>query len=149
MGKEAPTNAEKGRQGVLLQVLQGVVDLQINLAFRKIWMVGDMTLPQPARTLLPVLTIAPGITLNQSQLLAVRTAASPLPTTSDVDVQLIQGPPGTGKTSVISAIVQAMSSHSPAVPNIWLVAQSNVAVKVCARFSSFNARLLTSMLFRT
>jgi len=36
---------------------------------------------------------------------------------------------------VISAIVQAMSTHRPASPGIWLVAQSNVAVKVRARFS--------------
>ncbi len=42
-------------------------------------------------------------------------------------VTIVQGPPGTGKTSVIAAYVQTALDlgHS----GIWLIAQSNVAVK--------------------
>jgi len=40
---------------------------------------------------------------------------------------IVQGPPGTGKTSVIGAYV-LMATHM-GVNGIWLIAQSNVAVK--------------------
>ena len=45
----------------------------------------------------------------------------------DKRITLIQGPPGTGKTSVIAAFVQRAIRLNK--DGIWLIAQSNVAVK--------------------
>jgi Cdc6-like AAA superfamily ATPase len=39
-----------------------------------------------------------------------------------------QGPPGTGKTTVITAVVQSKITEHPS-NTIWIIAQSNVAVK--------------------
>ena len=44
-------------------------------------------------------------------------------------VILIHGPPGTGKTTVIAATVTSVMSLSDNERTLWLVAQSNVAVK--------------------
>lgn len=46
---------------------------------------------------------------------------------NDHRITLIQGPPGTGKTTVIATFV--ISAVSAGAKGIWLVAQSNVAVK--------------------
>jgi primosomal protein N' len=63
--------------------------------------------------------------LNKSQRLAVNTMLSP----SDKGrLVIVQGPPGTGKTSVIGACV-AFAMDLPDPQGLWLVAQSNVAVK--------------------
>jgi len=43
-------------------------------------------------------------------------------------IVIIQGPPGTGKTSVIAAFVE-MAVVGRGQRGVWLVAQSNVAVK--------------------
>lgn len=63
--------------------------------------------------------------LNKSQQHAVNTMVSDL---DDHRITIVQGPPGTGKTSVISAYVQ-LSVEVLDKAGIWLVAQSNVAVK--------------------
>ena len=50
----------------------------------------------------------------------------------DDSVGIVHGPPGTGKTTVIATAVVNMVSQSAAATSgigIWLVAQSNVAVK--------------------
>ncbi|KAK0500409.1 P-loop containing nucleoside triphosphate hydrolase protein, partial [Armillaria luteobubalina] len=59
--------------------------------------------------------------LNDSQQLALDHMLSSDPIT------LIQGPPGTGKTSVIAAFVHCALAEGKS--GIWLIAQSNVAVK--------------------
>jgi regulator of nonsense transcripts 1 len=64
--------------------------------------------------------------LNASQLKAVKTSLSHK--NSD-RVILIHGPPGTGKTTVIAATVTSVMSLSDNDRTLWLVAQSNVAVK--------------------
>ena len=70
----------------------------------------------------PTFTARP---LNRSQVAAVKRVLSP----ANADrVCLIQGPPGTGKTTVIAACVQSITSVSR-TRTVWLVAQSNVAVK--------------------
>jgi regulator of nonsense transcripts 1 len=46
---------------------------------------------------------------------------------NDGRLTVIQGPPGTGKTTVIASFVQA--AFAGGLSGIWLVAQSNVAVK--------------------
>ncbi|KAL1739792.1 P-loop containing nucleoside triphosphate hydrolase protein, partial [Schizophyllum fasciatum] len=70
----------------------------------------------------PVFTARP---LNRSQVGAFKRILS----LADEDrVCLVQGPPGTGKTTVIAAAVQGITAASRA-RTVWLVAQSNVAVK--------------------
>ena len=39
-----------------------------------------------------------------------------------------QGPPGTGKTTVIAAVVHSKVAEDPS-NTVWVIAQSNVAVK--------------------
>jgi len=129
LGKEEPTAAEIHRKRLLLHALQGRAQFEFNAAFCQVWM-----LPQSRSAsyvdarIVPSIEISTTVTLNASQTEAVRLAASPLPPTGGpIDIQLIHGPPGTGKTSVIAASVQALRAQDRCV---WLVAHSNVAVKV-------------------
>lgn len=65
-------------------------------------------------------------TLNASQAKAVNTILS----NKDADrIVLIHGPPGTGKTTVIAATVTSFMAPISRDRTLWLVAQSNVAVK--------------------
>ncbi|KDQ57098.1 hypothetical protein JAAARDRAFT_130885 [Jaapia argillacea MUCL 33604] len=64
------------------------------------------------------------LSLNSSQTHAVNTMLS---NTDNSRITIIQGPPGTGKTSVIAAFTS--SALASGRSGIWLVAQSNVAVK--------------------
>ncbi|GLB40323.1 putative AAA domain containing protein [Lyophyllum shimeji] len=64
--------------------------------------------------------------LNASQRQAVNTILS----NEDAHrIALIHGPPGTGKTTVIAAAVTSIMASRDYDRTIWLVAQSNVAVK--------------------
>ncbi|KAG7451249.1 uncharacterized protein BT62DRAFT_409572 [Guyanagaster necrorhizus] len=64
--------------------------------------------------------------LNDSQRCAVKHILS----NSDADrVTMIQGPPGTGKTTVIAAAVTSVVASTDRSRTLWLIAQSNVAVK--------------------
>jgi ATP/maltotriose-dependent transcriptional regulator MalT len=45
----------------------------------------------------------------------------------DSRLTVIQGPPGTGKTTVIASFVE--TAIAGGLSGIWLIAQSNVAVK--------------------
>jgi len=62
--------------------------------------------------------------LNLSQTRAVEQM---LGQSNDGRLTVIQGPPGTGKTTVIASFVQAAIAGG--LSGIWLMAQSNVAVK--------------------
>lgn len=125
VGKDPLTGAEKGRLSILFCALDGTVSLK-NSAFQRVWCLQPQVLHDI--TPLPTVPSSVSVPLNLSQALAVRKAAAPPLLDDTIDVQLIFGPPGTGKTSVIAACVQALRSQNR---NIWLVAQSNVAVKVC------------------
>lgn len=61
--------------------------------------------------------------LNDSQQIAIDAMLSDL---NDHRIVLVQGPPGTGKTSVIANYVLKVLERNK---GIWLIAQSNVAVK--------------------
>jgi regulator of nonsense transcripts 1 len=64
--------------------------------------------------------------LNPSQEKAVNIILS----NHDADrVALIHGPPGTGKTTVIAAAVTSVMASRNRSSTLWLIAQSNVAVK--------------------
>jgi superfamily II DNA or RNA helicase len=62
--------------------------------------------------------------LNPSQIEAVEQM---LEESDDSRLTVIQGPPGTGKTTVIASFVE--TAIAGGLSGIWLVAQSNVAVK--------------------
>ncbi|KZV92622.1 P-loop containing nucleoside triphosphate hydrolase protein [Exidia glandulosa HHB12029] len=121
LGKEKPTGAEQSKELILLRILQGKTPIETNIVFRAIW----MAVPKPRRPIMPTPLDAVTSELNPSQHLAVLHAVAPLAAGS-VDVQVVRGPPGTGKTTMIAAAVQALRA---AGQTVWLVAQSNVAVK--------------------
>ncbi|KAL1674226.1 hypothetical protein EV122DRAFT_221090, partial [Schizophyllum commune] len=119
VGKDDPTLADMKRAAVILQILQGEIDLlSDNPWVQNIWLRPTLTWPEEWST------------------------ESASPPTYNLD-----RPPGTGKTS--AATVQ--QSIAAGKKGIWLVAQSNVAVKNIAEklekvgFHSY--RLLVSMDF--
>ena len=137
IGRDDPTTAEAQRAATVLRILQGSDKLLDESPWIKnIWFPpddnGPLTWPEEwsekPKTPLnpPIQKTAPTSTLplNSSQQKAVNYMLSGK---DDYRITLIQGPPGTGKTSVIAAFVQrALRSDKE---GIWLIAQSNVAVK--------------------
>ncbi|CAK5268391.1 unnamed protein product [Mycena citricolor] len=127
LGKVPSTGAEVQREAAILSALKGASDLTSKPFFQMIWSAKDSfevrskqagSLKKPT-TAIPIKFSRP---LNPSQQRAVEEILSPQPVT------LIQGPPGTGKTTVIAAVVTSISSAACG-RSLWLVAQSNVAVK--------------------
>lgn len=131
IGKDDPTQAEKKRAATLLRILQGDLDIMSdNPWVQNIWLRPELVWPEEwsRDTSLPRARTGDNLDrlthLNPSQ----RRAAKAMLSTSDQHrITIIQGPPGTGKTSVIAATVQ--QSITSGGGGIWLVAQSNVAVK--------------------
>ena len=164
-GREDPTSAEALRAATVLRILQGALgELNDNPWIKNIWFPQDngfMTWPEDwspprkpmSRKLLSKPSSSqtpppsqPQVALNPSQQKAVNTMLS----TSDPNhIVLVQGPPGTGKTSVIAAFVQL--SLRLGKKGIWLIAQSNVAVKNIAeklmKEKFFDWKLLVSFDF--
>lgn len=151
IGRDDPTTAEARRSTTILRILQGSDKLLDEspwvqniwfpqtddglLTWPKEWSElslqskkhsGKTNLPnQPSKTRsLSQTGNMVHHTLNSSQQEAVNYMLSEL---DDHRITLIQGPPGTGKTSVIASFVQY--SVQLGQGGIWLVAQSNVAVK--------------------
>lgn len=136
LGREPPTAAAKARDHTLLRLLQRTASpenpwLQ-NIWFNKdaesitwpeTWFSNAAKYPQLSPAVTSSLAQAAG-RLNSSQQTAVNAMLSKAP--KDV-ITIIQGPPGTGKTSVIAFFVQMAIALGK--NGIWLVAQSNVAVK--------------------
>lgn len=136
LGREPPTSADKARDRSLLRLLQRVESPE-NPWLQNIWFNKDPdSISWPETWFsnaskyppLPPLALA-GVAeaskrLNGSQQAAVNAMLSKDP--RDV-ITIIQGPPGTGKTSVIAFFVQMAVALGK--QGIWLVAQSNVAVK--------------------
>ena len=112
----------------MLRALQGQISFDQNPFIQSIWF--------PKRKLSwskhPVPPTSLGIylpskrDLNVSQKTAVNTILSDADTHR---ITLIQGPPGTGKTTVIAASVLSVMASLNTTNTLWLVAQSNVAVK--------------------
>ncbi|KAJ7285111.1 hypothetical protein C8J57DRAFT_1497964 [Mycena rebaudengoi] len=126
VGKEAPTNAEAERADIILSVLQGKYSLEIPF-FQAIWLPREnpawRAVPSTSRSVLPIRFQRP---LNDSQKRA-----------------------GTGKTTVIAAAVTSMDAiKDRRGKSMWLVAQSNVAVKnIAEKLASvgfFDFKLLVS-----
>jgi hypothetical protein len=127
-GKEPPTCAEELRETIVLKALQGTNTI-LDLPFVKsIWLPNEPPNwpPTPHKAVLPTSSYSSTRPLNRSQEAAVKAILSPLPADRLV---LIHGPPGTGKTSVIACATQTKMSSFPPTGTMWLVAQSNIAVK--------------------
>ncbi|EGN98887.1 hypothetical protein SERLA73DRAFT_181592, partial [Serpula lacrymans var. lacrymans S7.3] len=130
IGRDGPTAADSARTIAILQFLQGKKKIkQENPWIERIWLMSDefkwpevwSAEPQISSRFNPKSASRP---LNSSQTSAVEHMLSQ---TNDTRITLIQGPPGTGKTTVIASFVQAALRRGQ--NGIWLVAQSNVAVK--------------------
>ncbi|KAF5359601.1 hypothetical protein D9756_003109 [Leucocoprinus leucothites] len=136
IGRDPPTAAEMARDRSLLRLLQGL-ESPDNPWLQNIWFNRDAdAISWPDEwftnaTKYPVLSpeVTEGLAqgakqLNPSQQIAVNAMLSK---NSRNVITIIQGPPGTGKTSVIAFFVQMAVALGKT--GIWLVAQSNVAVK--------------------
>ena len=138
IGRDDPTTAEAQRAATVLRILQGSEKLLDESPWiQNIWFPSDdngpLIWPEEWSEKLKIPSnlenekMAPPpctLPLNPSQQKAVSYMISPM---DDHRITLIQGPPGTGKTSVIAAYVQRALRFDKR--GIWLVAQSNVAVK--------------------
>ena len=118
------TMAEQQKALHLLRALQGQLDLFESPFQKYIWCPGDaFTWPETFESSDEV----PEITATQLNDPQQRAVHHMLSHSNSTRVTVIQGPPGTGKTSVIAAFV--CSAIAGGRKGIWLVAQTNVAVK--------------------
>ncbi len=134
IGREDPTSAESLRTNILLKVIQNA-NAFMDLPFvRDLWppkKPSELLKPTSKELLKPIFPKPVPIAfnsrpLNGSQKTAVEAILSEKYSRRLV---LIHGPPGTGKTTVIAAAVVSISASTDTDRNLWLVAQSNVAVK--------------------
>ncbi|KAG8830151.1 hypothetical protein FRC17_005343 [Serendipita sp. 399] len=153
MGKEEATILDNQRSNFILFALQGRVAVQGNQLLRQIWFPTTHK-PSPVEPTLPELVGEEFKRLNRRQKRAVEEMMKEGP---DPRIVLVHGPPGTGKTSVIAAMTQCllntvndrsedgeqekliqsamrsdeedMGKSAADGPTVWIVAQSNVAVK--------------------
>ncbi|KAJ6513129.1 P-loop containing nucleoside triphosphate hydrolase protein [Mycena sanguinolenta] len=125
IGRDPLTSAEAQSASTILKALQRTSDIADKPFFQAIWLPQEMpnwpTIFPFARSI-PIRFSRP---LNDSQKRAVSAIVS------DAPINVIHGPPGSGKTTVIAAAVASLSASGISARNksIWLVAQSNVAVK--------------------
>ncbi|KAJ7104047.1 P-loop containing nucleoside triphosphate hydrolase protein [Mycena belliarum] len=127
IGRERETRAESQREKIVMRALQGRSTLLDNPFFQALWLPDE----RPAwstvlRATHDTSLYYPHATLNDSQRAAVRAILS---TDNANRVTVVQGPPGTGKTTVIAAAVVSILSSADHERTVWVVAQSNVAVK--------------------
>ncbi|KAG2128080.1 hypothetical protein BD769DRAFT_732626 [Suillus cothurnatus] len=134
VGRDDPTQAEVQRAQKVLEILQGLINLEHdnpwvqliffsspndNFRWPSAWTEeandADVVKFRADRVSRP---------LNPSQTEAVKQM---LQQSNDERLTVIQGPPGTGKTTVIASFVQ--TALDGGLSGIWLIAQSNVAVK--------------------
>jgi len=144
IGKEAPTRAEADRWLAILSMLQGALPLLDNHWMRAIWCPSQpVNWPDSFIPLSDSPTVEikdhPDAPLNDSQHTAITRMLSS-------HLTLVQGPPGSGKTTVIATYV--LSAIQAGQRGIWLMAQSNVAVKniaeKLAKLGFFSFKLLVS-----
>lgn len=147
IGKEAPTRAEADRWVAILSMLQGSLPLLENHWMKAIWVPSQpVDWPESfSSSDSPTIEIQehPDAPLNDSQQIAINNMLS---RSLDNCLTLVQGPPGTGKTTVIATYV--LSAIRAGNRGIWLMAQSNVAVKniaeKLAKLDFFDFKLLVS-----
>lgn len=136
IGRDDPTTAEAKRAAVILRILQGDLGLLEDSPWvRNIWFntkdddglswPEEWSPPSMSSGPIRIPSFSPSRVLNPSQQKALNAMLSQR---DGHRITIVQGPPGTGKTSVISSFVQ-YSVKGFNRTGIWLVAQSNVAVK--------------------
>lgn len=116
------------REGVILKSLQQTNTVMKTPFFQRIFLPHNKSNWANSPSILPPVPVhfPSDRTLNASQGKAVNTILS----NKDADrIVLIHGPPGTGKTTVIAATVTSFMAPISRDRTLWLVAQSNVAVK--------------------
>lgn len=148
-GRDAPTQAELDCDNAILSMLQGKLPLLDVDWMKAIWLPSEPVVwsftPPPNAPAIEIIT-HPKAPLNTSQRSAISKMLSP---SLDDNITLIQGPPGTGKTTTIATYVLSMIKARQR--GIWLMAQSNVAVKniaeKLAKLDFFDFKLLVSQNF--
>ncbi|KAG0706773.1 P-loop containing nucleoside triphosphate hydrolase protein [Suillus ampliporus] len=153
LGRDDLTQAETQRAQKVLEILQGLINLEREYPWVQLIFYASMredfqwpsAWTEEAKDAVAVGFNADCVSrpLNPSQTKAVKQM---LRQSDDERVTIIQGPPGTGKTTVIASFVQ--TAIAGGLSGIWLVAQSNVAVKNIAEklvdFGLTNWKLLVS-----
>jgi primosomal protein N' len=134
VGREDPTQAEVQRAQKVLEILQGLINFEHDNPWVQLIFFSsprdDFRWPsawtEEANDADVVKFHADRVSrpLNPSQTEAVKQM---LQQSDDGRLTVIQGPPGTGKTTVIASFVQ--TALDGGLSGIWLIAQSNVAVK--------------------
>jgi hypothetical protein len=150
-GKEAPTRAESDCGLAILSMLQGTLPLFDSPWMRAIWLSSQPlnwpeTFSPPPDSPTVEIREHPSAPINNSQRAALTKMLSP---SLETLLTLVQGPPGTGKTTVIATYV--LSAINAGQRGIWLMAQSNVAVKniaeKLAKLDFFDFKVLVSKSF--
>jgi regulator of nonsense transcripts 1 len=127
VGRETPTTSETLRRMIFLRILQRADNIMSHPFVRRIWLPSEKISWPAVSSLAPLTLSFPSKrSLNVSQKSAVNLVLS---RKQKDRVALIHGPPGTGKTTVIAASVTSIMASASDEATIWLVAQSNVAVK--------------------
>ncbi|KAK7033215.1 regulator of nonsense transcripts 1 [Favolaschia claudopus] len=134
IGRQGYTRTESLRSEAIRHALQGRGTLLTQPFFQALWLAGlDGEEPvkwpksKDAEKMKEVGLYFPQRKLNQSQREAVEVILSE---EESRRVVLVQGPPGTGKTTVIAAAIHSiLSDPNDMERTVWVVAQSNVAVK--------------------
>jgi hypothetical protein len=145
-GRDAPTQAELECSNAILSMLQGTLPLLDDHWMKAIWLPSEPVVwpftPPPNAPAIEIIT-HPKAPLNASQRSAITQMLS---SSLDDNITLVQGPPGTGKTTIIATYV--LSVIKARQKGIWLMAQSNVAVKniaeKLAKLDFFDFKLLVS-----
>lgn len=116
------------REDVILKSLQQTNTVMMTPFVQGILLSHDKPVWANTPPLLPAVSLhfPSSRILNASQIKAVNIILS----NEDADrIAIIHGPPGTGKTTVIAAAVTSIMASDSSNRTLWLVAQSNVAVK--------------------
>ncbi|OJA13659.1 hypothetical protein AZE42_12941, partial [Rhizopogon vesiculosus] len=134
IGRDDSTQAEVQRAQNVLEILQGLINLKhenpwVHLIFFSSPR-DDFEWPsawlEEAEAAIPI-RFDPDCVSRPLNLSQTRAVKQMLGHSNDGRLTVIQGPPGTGKTTVIASFVQ--TAIAGGLSGIWLIAQSNVAVK--------------------
>ena len=126
VGRESSTVAERTRASIIHLALRHQADLFDQPFFCALFLPEEDTWDEdaPTRPSLPI-RFSKEDALNDSQRNALERILSGA---NENRLVLVQGPPGTGKTTVIAGAVESIV-RGDGKRTVWLVAQSNVAVK--------------------